>query len=118
MFVEGDGRSPWARRRRDLAAIYADDLGGASQLTGFQLGLVNTCATLRVELEQLEGQLSMGRPVDLDGYARVAGHFRRICETLGLQRRARNVTPGLPDYLTARHAPETAEGASDDEGEP
>ena len=43
----------------------------------------------------------MGRPVDLDAYARVAGHLRRICETLGLQRRAREVV-GLPDYLTAR----------------
>ena len=34
MFVEGgDARGPWARRRKDLCALFADDLGGASVLT-------------------------------------------------------------------------------------
>ena len=65
MFVEGDGRGPWARRRRDLEALYSDDLGGAAFLTEFQLSLVATAATLRIELERLEGQLSIGTPVDL-----------------------------------------------------
>jgi hypothetical protein len=104
MFVEGDGQSPWARRRRDLEALYADDLGGASQLTTIKLGLVATAATLRVEMEHLEGQLSAGAKVDLDQYARVAGHYRRICETLGLDRQARDVTPNLTDYVARRSA--------------
>jgi hypothetical protein len=102
MFVEGSGRSPWARRRRDLEALYADDLNGVSGLTGFQIGLIQTAATLRVELEQLEGKLSDGHAVDLDKYGRLCGHYRRICETLGLERRAKDVSVSLPAYLSSR----------------
>jgi len=98
MFVEGDGRGPWARRRRDLEALYTDDLGGAEFLTEFQLSLVATAATLRLELEQLEGRMSCGEAVDLDLYGRLAGHYRRICETLGIERRKREVTPDPLSY--------------------
>ena len=99
MFVVGDGRGPWARRRRDLEALYADDLGGQSTLTEFQLSLVATVATLRLELERMEGRMSLGDDVDIDMYARVSGHFRRICETLGIERKKRDVTPPHPlDY--------------------
>jgi hypothetical protein len=90
-FVGGDGRGLWARRWRDLRALYADDLGGASALSEFQLGLVGTCATLRCELEKLEGRLSLGETVDLDQFGRF--------ETLGIERRSRDVTPPDPlDY--------------------
>jgi hypothetical protein len=65
---------------------------------------VRTAATLRIELERLEGLLSLGRPVDLDLYARTAGHFRRICETLGIERRKRDITPDLRDYLKGKAA--------------
>jgi len=92
LFVDGDGRGPWARRWRDLQALYADDLGGESALSEFQLGLVGTAATMRCELERLEGQLSLGEPVDTDMYGRIAGHYRRICETLGIERRRRDIT--------------------------
>jgi hypothetical protein len=98
-FVEGDGRGPWARRWRDLQELYADDLGGMSALSEFQVGLVGTAATLRCELEKLEGRLSMGEAVDLDQFGRLAGHYRRICETLGIERKQRDVTPSLHDYL-------------------
>lgn len=98
-FVDGDGRGPWARRWRDLKALYADDLGGESTLSEFQLGLLGTAATMRCELERLEGQLSKGEDIDTDLYGRIAGHYRRICETLGIERRKRDVTPTLSDYL-------------------
>jgi hypothetical protein len=101
-FLAGDGRSTWARRQRDLEILYADDLGGASALSEFQLGLISTCATLRCELEKLEGRLSVGEAVDLDQFGRLVGHYRRVCETLGIERRKRDVTPSLHDYLAAK----------------
>ena len=104
LFVEGDGRGPWGRRWRDLEALYADDLGGASALSEFQLGLIGTCATLRCELEKLEGRLSVGEAIDLDQFGRLAGHYRRICETLGIERRQRDVTPDLQTYLATKGA--------------
>jgi hypothetical protein len=110
-FLAGDGRSVWARRQRDLEVLYADDLGGASALSEFQLGLISTCATLRCELEKLEGRLSVGEPVDLDQFGRLVGHYRRCCETLGVERRKRDLTPTVDAYLAHVAADEEASAA-------
>jgi hypothetical protein len=110
-FLSGDGRSVWARRLRDLESLYADDLGGASALSEFQLGLISTCATLRCELEKMEGRLSVGEPVDLDQFGRLVGHYRRCCETLGVERRKRDVTPSVDAYLAHVAAGEKADAA-------
>jgi len=106
LFVDGDGRGPWARRWRDLQALYADDLGGESSLSEFQLGLVGTAATMRWELERLEGRLSVGEAIDTDMYGRIAGHYRRICETLGIERRKRDVTAPTLDEIADEIAAE------------
>ena len=111
-FVEGDGRSPWARRWRDLKELYADDLGGASTLSEFQLGLIATAASLRCEIEKLEGRLSVGdESIDLDQLGRLVGHFRRIVETLGVERRRRDLVPDLHTYLANKAAQQTTEDA-------
>ena len=58
-----------------------------------QFALCKRAAGLEAELEQLEGRLSLGQEVDLDCYGRAASHLRRMLETLGLERKARDVTP-------------------------
>jgi hypothetical protein len=51
----------------------------------------------------MEGRMSLGENVDLDLYGQLAGHLRRIFETLGIERRAKDMTPpNLSDYLSAR----------------
>jgi hypothetical protein len=99
LFVEGGGRSAWARRYRDLLELHADDLGGAGLLSEAQHSLIRRVATLEIELERLEGRLSEGNDVDLDVYARTASHLRRILETLGIERAKRDVTPDIRTYL-------------------
>jgi hypothetical protein len=47
---------------------------------------------MECELERLEAQLSRYEPVDMLHYAQVAGHLRRIFETLGVERKPRDVT--------------------------
>ena len=102
-FVEGNGRSAWSRRWKDVCALHAADLGGMATLSEAQGSLIRRCATLEVELERLEGQMSLGQEVDLDLYARVAGHLRRCLETLGVDRVKRDVTPSLHDIIR-KHA--------------
>jgi hypothetical protein len=103
VFVDGDGNAAWTRRWRDLVQAHEQDLGGAESLSEAQSSLVRRVATIEIELEQLEGKLSKGEAVDLDGYTRAAGHLRRILESLGLERRSRDVTPPNPlDYAAAR----------------
>jgi hypothetical protein len=93
VFVDGDGNAAWTRRWRDLVTAHVGDLGGAAILSEAQSSLVRRVATIEIELEQLEGKLSKGEAVDLDAYTRAASHLRRILESLGLERKARNITP-------------------------
>lgn len=101
-FVDGDGNAAWTRRWRDLVRAHASDLGGADILSEAQSSLIRRVATIEIELEQLEGKLSKGEAVDLDAYTRAAGHLRRILETLGIERKSRDVTPTLAQYLASK----------------
>jgi hypothetical protein len=93
LFVEGHGNSAWSRRYRDLIAGHVSDMGGRGQLSEAQISLIKRASAIELELEQSEGKLSMGQEIDLDQYTRAAGHLRRILETLGVERRAKDVTP-------------------------
>ena len=104
-FVIGDGNSPWARRQRDLLALHIADLGAEERLSENQLSLCRRAATLETELEMLEGQLSLGKVADLDLYNRLSGNLRRILESLGLERKSKDVTPDLRSYLAAKDRP-------------
>ena len=91
LFVEGSMLSAWTRRYADLVAGHCSDYGGRETLSEAQFSLIRRA--IEVELETLEGRLSRGESVNLDHYGRGASHLRRILESLGLERKARNVTP-------------------------
>jgi hypothetical protein len=102
LFVDGDGNSAWARRYRDLIVGHISDMGGRDMLSEAQLSLIKRASTLELELEQAEGRLSKGEQIDLDGYGRAASHLRRILETLGVKRQARQVET-LGDYMARKY---------------
>jgi hypothetical protein len=57
---------------------------------------------MTVELEQLEAKFALSGQADasdLDLYVRASGNLRRLLEAVGLQRRARDVSPTLSDLL-------------------
>lgn len=63
-------------------------------------------ATLTVQLEALEARFSADTDVDiatLDAYQRGTNTLRRLLETLGIKRRARDVTPDFDSYLKANY---------------
>jgi hypothetical protein len=93
LFVNGDANSAWSRRFHDLVVGHVTDLGGADLLSEAQFSLIRRAAAIECELERLDARLSLGEPVDMDAYARVAGHLRRLFETLGLERKPRDITP-------------------------
>ena len=103
--IGGDGRGAWTRRWKDLCEAHTNDCGGASHLTEAKLSLCRRAATLEVQLEQQEAAMSTGADVDLASYAMVAGHLRRILETVGLHR-AMKPTQTLDEYLASRPASE------------
>jgi hypothetical protein len=79
------------------SSVTVADLGGADLLSEAQFSLIRRAAAIEIELERLDAQLSRNEPVDMDSYARVAGHLRRLFETTGLERRAKDISPTLSD---------------------
>lgn len=97
-----DGRSAWVRRAKDIIAAHIADLGGDDNCSTAERSLVRRSSVLEVELERLEvkfAQANAASADDLDLYQRTAGNLRRLLEAVGLQRRAKNVTPTLSDAL-------------------
>jgi hypothetical protein len=103
LFVAGDPNSAWSRRYHDLFVSHVDDVSagaGADALSEAQLSLIRRAAALECELEQMDGRLSQGEEIDLDAYGRATSHLRRLHETLGLERRQRDVLT-LGDLIRA-----------------
>jgi hypothetical protein len=101
-----DGRCLWARRFRDLLSLHLFDLGGEGNCSEGEKALARRAACLIVELELLEDLFAAGdtTPKRLELYQRLTNTLRRLLESLGLKRRARDVTPSLGDYLRAKQA--------------
>jgi hypothetical protein len=91
-YIAGDPNSAWARRFHDLVQGHISDLGGRPIVSEARFALCKRAAGLECELEQMEGRMSLGEEINLDSYGRAASHLRRILETLGLERKARDVT--------------------------
>jgi hypothetical protein len=118
LFVNGDPNSAWSRRFHDLVVGHVSDLGDVTILSDAQISLVRRAAAIECELERLDAMLSRGEFVDMDAYARVSGHLRRLFETLGLERRnIKDVTPrGSPMRQHLEHR--LAEAATTIDAEP
>jgi hypothetical protein len=108
-FIQGDGNSPWFRRFKDITLLHIEDLGGPDGLSEAQLSLCRRAATLEVELERWDGLLSLGKEIDLDAYSRVTNTLRRTLETLGIERKKKDVTPDLTTILAGHARREAAE---------
>jgi hypothetical protein len=93
------------RRFRDLVETMTFDLGGADFLSEFQKQLIRRAAALSVMAESVEADLVRDRPFAITDYGTVCDRLRRLCETLGLERVARDVTPTLQSYLAAKAKP-------------
>lgn len=99
-----DGRSMTARRFRDLYEDIGADLGGVDRLSEGQRQLCRRAAMLSAECEKLEAQSARGEvEFDLEIYGIMCDRLGRLFGRLGLEREARDATPGpktviiLPD---------------------
>jgi hypothetical protein len=103
-----DGRGLWVRRLKDLLAETTSDMGGVDNTSAAERHIVRRACVLIVELERLEGKFAQAGEAnadDLDLYARISGNMRRLLESVGLQRRARDVTPDPLEYAArSEHA--------------
>jgi hypothetical protein len=94
-----DGRSAVARRYRDVLSELISDLGGDP--SGAQSAIARRAASLCVVCEQAEAEMLAGGILDLAEFTTAANSLRRLLSDLGLERRAKDITPSLASYLTS-----------------
>jgi len=95
-----DGRSLMARRFREIVTGVEADLGG--DLTEAQKHLLARAATLAVWAEARETELATGGDFDAVQYATISNAMRRLLTDLGLERRARDISPSLSAYIAGK----------------
>jgi hypothetical protein len=106
-----DHRSAWARRLYDLVASYTSDLGGDQNLSEAERALVRRISMVTLQLELMEARFAASETGEasakmLDRYLRASGTLNRLCNTIGLKRRAREVVPTLDEYSKRLEAAE------------
>jgi hypothetical protein len=89
---EVDGRTIPARRYRAVCGELASDLGGDP--SAGQWLLVCRTAALTVQLELLEQSIVTGAAINVAEYTALTSVMIRTLKVLGLERRAKDVTPG------------------------
>jgi hypothetical protein len=109
-----DQRTLAGKRARELVAAIEADLGGVENLTAGVKQLIQRAAVLAAMIESSEAQWLSGKPIDLNNFLAAIGVQRRVLTTLGLERRSRDITPTLSEYLAQRTAA-TEEGVEADE---
>ena len=98
-----DQRTVWARRFRDIRALFLSDMAGETHCSEGEKALVRRCATLVVELERMEATFARNgasTPLQFEQYQRGANTLRRLLKALG-PRRAKPVPDLYRDVLPA-----------------
>ena len=95
-----DQRLAIARRYRDLVAQIAIDQGGADRCSETRMQLIRRFASGSVLAEELEARLVRGEQVDIAEHALLSSTLVRLAQRIGIDRRAKNITPSLSEYLT------------------
>jgi hypothetical protein len=97
-----DGRSVIFRRFRDICLAVASDQGGLENLSEARLQLVRRFSAACVLAEQIEADLANGQEIDVERHALLCSTLTRLSQRIGVDRRAKNITPSLSDYLVGR----------------
>jgi hypothetical protein len=97
-----DGGSIVARRFRDISAQIIADQGGLSEVSESRLQLIRRFAAAAVIAEQLEARLAKGEEIDVERHALLCSTLCRVGTRIGIDRRAKNITPSLRDYLEGK----------------
>jgi hypothetical protein len=110
LLVGIDGRSPTARRFRDLMQAYEAEIGG--DLTEVERGLVKQAAALTLRAEQMQADIVNGKAVDSDALIRISSTAKRILGAIGerASKRKPAAVPSIHDYVAANYAAGDASG--------
>jgi hypothetical protein len=101
-----DGRSLLYRRFKDIARLVAADQGGLDALSEARVQLVRRFAATCVMAEKIEADMCNGLEIDINQHTALSSTLVRLGSRIGIDRRAKHITPNLTDYLELQPAPE------------
>ena len=101
-----DGRTQTARRFRDIVEVMTLDLGGADLLSEGQKQLIRRAATLSIMAEAIEADVVRDLGFVILNYGTVCDRLRRIVETLGIERKTKDVSSSaVLEHFKRQHRP-------------
>jgi hypothetical protein len=118
MFVDRgtDERSPIARRLRDLVKLHTLDASpnGPEHLSAAQAQLIRRISMIEVQAELMEAKLVAGDDtVDVESFARISSHLRRMYESIGLRKTKVDKALSLAELVAAHKTAKPAEKAAE-----
>jgi hypothetical protein len=79
------------------------DLGGLERLSEGQKQLARRASLISAKCEELEAKAAIGDGAfDIEVYGVLTDRLGRLFDRIGLERRSKDITPTLADYLAAR----------------
>lgn len=104
-----DSRTAACTAARQLIATLSADLGGEDALSAGERQLVMRAALTGAIAADAETRWLAGQQIELGDYLQAVNVQRRVLATLGLQRRARDVsTPSVEQYVAHLRAQQEA----------
>lgn len=97
-----DGRTRAAQIVRETRQEVTADLGGADQLSALERGAIDNVSLLDAMIKDAGARWLTGEPIDASSIATLINSFNRTAAVLGWQRRARDVTPSIEDFIKTR----------------
>ena len=107
--IAGTNAEYWRSQFRDIVGIVSADVGGSDLLSENQRQIIRRIASLSVWCESQEARMADGDEIDILEFGRTANSLRRLCESIGLKRVARDLGPSLGELMRRDHARQIAE---------
>jgi len=92
-----DGRTTVMRRYKEVLSQIVADLGG--DISEAENIIVRRACTIAVWCEQIEAAMVNGKDINISEFTTATNALRRLLQDIGLERRARNITPTLSRYF-------------------
>ena len=97
-----DRRTQAYQRTAEILEGVMSDMGGAEHCTTLQRSLAESVAVMGAMIRDLEVRFLKGEAVDITEYTSLINARRREATTIGLERKSRDVTPSLAEYVRSK----------------
>jgi len=104
-----DRRSLEFKRYEEVRSAVIRDLGGEDVVSTAEAQITDKAAFIAMTLEQMQITALSGEAIDLQRYGELTDRLRRLLESVGLSRRAKDVTPSIEQFISDIQAQKAAE---------